>query len=146
MYLETQHTIRQRFVQAVQEVFDQKISEPTLGFPPSVEMGDLSITSCFELAKQLRQAPRKIAEQIAVAGVEIDHVQMALAELAQPKRHARERPHERRVHDRAVLQVHHELAMPAVYHFLREFLHAAAVQKRAFPFDFDPDDLVCAAD
>src|SRR5205823_12560529 len=65
MYLETQHTIRQRFVQAVQEVFDQKISEPTLGFPPSVEMGDLSITSCFELAKQLRQAPRKIAEQIA---------------------------------------------------------------------------------
>ncbi len=75
MYLEIQQQIRERFVQIVQEVFGLKISEPVFGYPPTVDLGELSITSCFELAKQLRQPPRKIAEQIAprllpLAGVE----------------------------------------------------------------------------
>jgi arginyl-tRNA synthetase len=75
MYLDIQRRVRQKFVQAVERAFGQHVSEPVLGFPPSAEMGDLSITSCFELAKQFRQAPRKIAEQVAplllpIAGVE----------------------------------------------------------------------------
>ncbi|HEV2349193.1 MAG TPA: arginine--tRNA ligase [Terriglobia bacterium] len=64
MYLETQQRVREKFVQAVEQVFGVKISEPALGFPPSVEWGEISIAACFELAKQLRQAPRKIAEQL----------------------------------------------------------------------------------
>lgn len=75
MYLEIQARIRERFVEVVQEVFGLRTSEPVLGFPPRVELGELSIASCFELAKQLRQAPRKIAETLAprllpLAGVE----------------------------------------------------------------------------
>ncbi|HTG60475.1 MAG TPA: arginine--tRNA ligase [Terriglobia bacterium] len=64
MYLEIQQNVRKKFVQAVEEVFRLKIAEPVLGFPPSVELGEISIASCFELAKRLRQAPPKIAEQL----------------------------------------------------------------------------------
>ena len=65
MYLDIQQMIRARFVEAVDEAFGIKTSEPVLSFPPNVEMGELSVVSCFELAKQLRQPPRKIAEQLA---------------------------------------------------------------------------------
>ncbi len=64
MYLETQHRIRQRFVQAVREVFGVEVEPPILDTPPSLELGDLSLAACFELAKKLRQAPRKIAENL----------------------------------------------------------------------------------
>ncbi len=67
MYLEIQQKVRQKFVQAVKEAFGVEIAEPALGFPPSVEMGEISIAACFELAQQLRQAPRKIAERLAPA-------------------------------------------------------------------------------
>jgi arginyl-tRNA synthetase len=64
LYHEIQQKVRQRFVEAVREVFGVETDEPVLGYPPSVEMGELSITSCFELAKRLRQPPRKIADQL----------------------------------------------------------------------------------
>lgn len=64
MYLETQQKVREKFVEAVKQVFGLKIAEPALGFPPTVELGEISVAACFELAKQLRQAPRKIAEQL----------------------------------------------------------------------------------
>lgn len=74
MYLEIQQRIREKFVQAVKEAFGLEVAEPAMDFPPSVEMGDLSITACFELAKKLHQPPRKIAEQLTarllpIAGV-----------------------------------------------------------------------------
>src|SRR5437899_11525735 len=39
---------------------------PNIGVdaPPSVEMGEYALTFSFELAKRLRKAPRKIAEEI----------------------------------------------------------------------------------
>jgi arginyl-tRNA synthetase len=64
LFLEIQQNVRQKFVQAVEEVFSLEIAEPVLGFPPSVDLGEISVTSCFELAKQFRQPPRKIAEQL----------------------------------------------------------------------------------
>ncbi len=64
MYLELQQKVRERFVQAVEETFGLKIAEPILSYPPSVELGEISIVSCFELAKQLRQPPVKIAERL----------------------------------------------------------------------------------
>jgi arginyl-tRNA synthetase len=75
LYLEIQRNIRTKFVQAVEEEFALQIAEPLLGFPPSVELGEISVASCFELAKQLRQPPRRIAEQVVphllpVPGVE----------------------------------------------------------------------------
>jgi arginyl-tRNA synthetase len=65
LYIEIQRLLRRKFIQAVEEVFGLKIAEPALGFPPSVDLGEISVASCFELAKQLRQPPRKIAEQLA---------------------------------------------------------------------------------
>jgi len=44
--------------------------------PPKPEMGEYALPLCFELAKRLRKAPRKIAEEI-------------VAELAPPKGFAR---------------------------------------------------------
>ncbi|HEX5483859.1 MAG TPA: arginine--tRNA ligase [Terriglobia bacterium] len=75
MYLEIQQAVRRRFTETVQRLFNVTIPEPALGFPPSSEMGEISIATCFDLAKQLRQPPRKIAEQVAaellpIAGVE----------------------------------------------------------------------------
>ena len=71
MYLEIQQNIRKRFVQTVEEVFSLKIAEPVLGFPPSVDMGEISITSCFELARQLRQPPRQIGAERGVAEIAV---------------------------------------------------------------------------
>ncbi len=72
---EIQQKIRSKFVEAVREVFHVEVASPALVTPPNLEMGDISLAACFELAKQLRQAPRKIAEQLmaplsAVEGIE----------------------------------------------------------------------------
>jgi len=64
LYLETQQKVREKFVEAVERVFGLKVAEPALGFPPSVELGEISVAASFELAKQLRRPPRKIAEQL----------------------------------------------------------------------------------
>lgn len=75
MYLQVQGEILAKFVRTVRDVFGLEINEPVPDTPPTLEMGDLSIAACFELAKQLRQPPRKIAEQLVarllpLAGVE----------------------------------------------------------------------------
>jgi arginyl-tRNA synthetase len=75
LYLELQQAVRERFRLAVQGLFNLEVTEPNLGFPPSAKLGDFSITSCFDLAKQLRQPPRRIAEQIASRMLPIDGVE-----------------------------------------------------------------------
>jgi arginyl-tRNA synthetase len=65
LYLDIQQRIQQRFVTLVREVFDLDVELPALDSPPSFEMGDLSLAACFELAKRLRQPPRKIAQTLA---------------------------------------------------------------------------------
>lgn len=65
MYLEILSRVRERFAQVVEEQFGARIEQPALGFPPNADLGDVSITACFELAKQLRQPPRRIAEGVA---------------------------------------------------------------------------------
>ena len=58
-YLEIQREIRRRFVQAVREAFAVEVAEPALGIPPSLDLGEVSIAACFELAKVLRRPPRQ---------------------------------------------------------------------------------------
>jgi arginyl-tRNA synthetase len=65
LYLDIQQRIQQRFVTLVREVYDLDFAPPALDSPPSFEMGDLSLAACFELAKRLRQPPRKIAQTLA---------------------------------------------------------------------------------
>ncbi|HEV2491577.1 MAG TPA: arginine--tRNA ligase [Terriglobia bacterium] len=73
--MDIQNRVRARFVAVVGEVFSLEINKPALAYPPSVDLGELSITSCFELAKQLRQPPRKIAEQLATRLLPIEGVE-----------------------------------------------------------------------
>ena len=73
--LEIQRSIRREFVKTVKEVFGLETTDPPLAFPPSLDLGELSIAACFELAKALRRPPRKIAEELAArfrlpAGIE----------------------------------------------------------------------------
>ena len=75
MFLEIQQKIQATFVEAVRRVFQLEVQPPVLDSPPNLEMGDISLAACFELAKQLRQPPRRIAEQLvpqlsALEGVE----------------------------------------------------------------------------
>jgi len=74
LYLEVQQRIQQRFVALVREIFDLDVEPPLLDSPPSAEMGDLSLAACFELAKRLRQPPRKIAQALAVRFLPLDGV------------------------------------------------------------------------
>ncbi|PYV09931.1 MAG: arginine--tRNA ligase [Acidobacteria bacterium] len=77
MYLEIQERVRERFAKVVQEMFAVAIAEPVLDIPPRPEMGDLSISSCFELARQLRQPPQKIAEQVLPRLLPLEGVERA---------------------------------------------------------------------
>ncbi len=65
MYLDIQQRIQQRFVALVREVFNLDVEPPVFDSPPLLEMGDLSLAACFELAKRLRQSPRRIADTLA---------------------------------------------------------------------------------
>ena len=74
MYLEIQDRIRLKFQESVKSAFNLEVEAPAFDFPPRPELGDLSIAACFELARKLRQAPRKIAEQLAERLLPIDGV------------------------------------------------------------------------
>jgi arginyl-tRNA synthetase len=77
LYLDIIETVRRRFAAVVEELFGIRLETPALGFPPNVDLGEISITSCFELAKQLRQPPRKIAESVAARLLPLEGVERA---------------------------------------------------------------------
>ncbi len=59
--------VRDRIAETAQQVFGIEVASPVLSTPPKIELGDISTPVCFELAKKLRQPPRKIAEKLAEA-------------------------------------------------------------------------------
>lgn len=75
MLLEIQKSARLKFIAAVKATFGLDLENPALGFPPTHEMGEISITACFDLAKQLKQPPRQIAQRIADQLLPIDGVE-----------------------------------------------------------------------
>jgi arginyl-tRNA synthetase len=75
LYLEIQARIRQKYLETVRSSFNLEAGNPVFDFPPRPELGDLSIAACFELAKKLRQPPRKIAEQLAANLLPIEGVE-----------------------------------------------------------------------
>ncbi len=62
-------SLQQRLVEHIQQFLRQKyeIDLPNLVVeqPPRIEMGEYALPFAFELAKRLRKAPRKIAEEVA---------------------------------------------------------------------------------
>ncbi len=75
MYLAIQQRVRERLTQEISEAFGLAVETPTLDTPPAPELGDLSTAACFELAKQLRRPPRKIAEELAARLLPIEGVE-----------------------------------------------------------------------
>ena len=75
MYLDILERVRRRFSEVVEAQFGIRTDQPAIGFPPDVDLGELSITGCFELAKQLRQPPRRIAETLAAQMLPIEGVE-----------------------------------------------------------------------
>jgi len=64
VYLEKQKLLAVRIRQFLRDKYQVELANVVIDQPPTVEMGEFALPFCFELAKQLRKAPRKIAEEI----------------------------------------------------------------------------------
>lgn len=67
MYRESQSRLTAHFQQVLKALYGIEPASIGVDQPPSVAMGEYALTFCFELAKQLRKAPRKIAEEVIAA-------------------------------------------------------------------------------
>lgn len=68
MYLELQQQLTQRVSELLKRQYDVELPRIVVDQPPNVGLGEYALPLSFELAKKLRKAPRKIAEEI-VAGL-----------------------------------------------------------------------------
>ena len=68
MYQELQNQLIDRVRAFLQRQYQLDIENVVIAQPPSVALGEYALPLAFELAKQLRKPPRKIAEEI-VAGI-----------------------------------------------------------------------------
>jgi arginyl-tRNA synthetase len=64
MYLEQQKKLAVHIRAFLREKYDLELANVVIDQPPNVEMGEFALPLSFELAKRLRKAPRKIAEEI----------------------------------------------------------------------------------
>ena len=64
MYLEQQKKLAKHMRAFLREKYNVDLANIVIDQPPSVEMGEFALPLSFELAKRLRKAPRKIAEEI----------------------------------------------------------------------------------
>lgn len=68
MYMELQSRLTARVRDLLKQQYGLEVKSIGVDQPPNVQLGEYALTFCFELAKSLRKAPRKIAEEI-VAGL-----------------------------------------------------------------------------
>jgi arginyl-tRNA synthetase len=64
MYLEQQKLLASHVRAFLREKYQLDVPNIVIDQPPNVEMGEFALPLSFELAKRLRRAPRKIAEEI----------------------------------------------------------------------------------
>jgi len=64
VYLERQKQLAEHVRNFLREKYQVELQNVVVDAPPKVEMGEFAMPFSFELAKQLRKAPRKIAEEI----------------------------------------------------------------------------------
>ena len=64
MYLEHQRQLAAQVRAFLREKYNLELPNVVIDQPPNVEMGEFALPLSFELAKRLRKAPRKIAEEI----------------------------------------------------------------------------------
>jgi arginyl-tRNA synthetase len=68
LYLELQQQLIQRIRDLLKQQYDVELPRIVVDQPPNVGLGEYALPLSFELAKKLRKAPRKIAEEV-VAGL-----------------------------------------------------------------------------
>ena len=68
MYLQLQQRLAERVRSFLREKYQLELPSIVVEQPPSTQLGEYALPLSFELAKKLRKAPRKIAEEI-VAGL-----------------------------------------------------------------------------
>jgi len=64
VYLEKQKLLAVRIRQFLSDKYQVELANIVIDQPPTVAMGEFALPLSFELAKKLRKAPRKIAEEI----------------------------------------------------------------------------------
>ena len=64
MYLEQQKKLASQVRAFLRDKYGIELTNVVIEQPPKVEMGEFALPLSFELAKRLRKAPRKIAEEI----------------------------------------------------------------------------------
>ncbi len=68
MYLDLQQRLARHIGEFLKRTYDLDLPNIVIEQPPRVELGEYALPLAFELAKKLRKAPRKIAEEI-VGGI-----------------------------------------------------------------------------
>jgi arginyl-tRNA synthetase len=68
LYRHLQHRLAQQVRDFLRRTYGVELPNIVIEQPPKVELGEYALPLAFELAKRLRKAPRKIAEEI-VAGI-----------------------------------------------------------------------------
>src|SRR3954466_4250739 len=77
MIISVHQQLRERLVSTLERLYQLPFTAlPTvaLEYPPRRELGDLATPVAFELARQLRKAPRAIAQEIAAGLGAVDGV------------------------------------------------------------------------
>jgi arginyl-tRNA synthetase len=67
VYLERQTQLAGHVRDFLRQKYEVELPRIVIDTPPAVEMGEFAMPFPFELAKRLRQAPRKIAEEVVAA-------------------------------------------------------------------------------
>ncbi len=72
MYLREQKRLEERLNAVLRELYKIEIANVVIEQPPEIKFGEYALPLAFELARKLRKAPRKIAEEVVGALGAID--------------------------------------------------------------------------
>ncbi|HTV66415.1 MAG TPA: arginine--tRNA ligase, partial [Bryocella sp.] len=72
MYLREQKRLEERLRAVLRELYQIEIANVVIEQPPEIKFGEYALPLAFELARKLRKAPRKIAEEVVAALGAID--------------------------------------------------------------------------
>ena len=64
VYLKQQRQLAERLRAALRSLYQIEVETVVLEQPPELAFGEYALPLAFELARKLRKAPRKIAEEI----------------------------------------------------------------------------------
>jgi arginyl-tRNA synthetase len=67
VYLRQQKKLEERLRAVLRELYQVEVEKVVIEQPPEIKFGEYAVPIAFELARKLRKAPRKIAEEIVAA-------------------------------------------------------------------------------